>query len=84
MVTKVQSWIKECIKNHQGCALEQGNQSPKFQGSHPSRLIRLDGDQDDVVRLASPSMPVQFAALSYCWGNTEQNVTLTSNLSSRH
>lgn len=29
-------------------------------------------------------MPVEFAALSYCWGNAEQNVTLTSNLSSRH
>jgi hypothetical protein len=49
----------------------------------PTRLIMLDVSIADHVRLVSPTELVPYIALSYCWGSSEQNKTLNSNVKDR-
>jgi hypothetical protein len=49
----------------------------------PTRLIKLEEGSTRIVRLVSPMSSVQFVALSYCWGTSQQSTTTKSNLSSR-
>jgi hypothetical protein len=47
-------------------------------------MIKLDLGRNDIICLASPATPVKYAALSYCWGTTRQDVTNVANLSDRY
>ncbi|KAF1970491.1 hypothetical protein BU23DRAFT_442470, partial [Bimuria novae-zelandiae CBS 107.79] len=64
--------ISRCSKEHDACQ-EYTNSNRKM----PTRLLRVDQDS---MRLVSHAERVRFAALSYCWGTTEQYTTTTANL----
>jgi len=69
-------WIDACSQTHERCISRRTD-------FHPSRLIQLAEDVTQGVRLYTPTHPVKYAALSYCWGSTPQASTNTSNVASR-
>ncbi|KAH8732031.1 heterokaryon incompatibility protein-domain-containing protein [Phaeosphaeriaceae sp. PMI808] len=45
------------------------------------RVIKIDQNQSQAVRIVSPTSPVQFLALTYCWGASQQSKTTKANIS---
>ena len=74
MVSKIRGWIDECTEHHDRCVKYTQNQT-----FVPKRLINLKGH----CRLESAESPVQYAALSYCWGRIEQPSTTKFNVALR-
>ncbi|KAF2629229.1 HET-domain-containing protein, partial [Macroventuria anomochaeta] len=72
---EIKAWIDQCRDTHQVCSTSANEGT-----SRPKRLLRLDKD----ICLASPTEPVRFAALSYCWGTNKQPITTNANLTTRY
>ena len=75
MASKIQGWIDECTKHHDRCVGPTINKV-----FVPKRLINVKGH----CRLESAMAPVQYAALSYCWGPIVQPSTTKSNITRRY
>jgi hypothetical protein len=74
MIKKITAWIDECLSAHTACAVSTaGGQFI------PKRLLKLDGD----ISITSPTEPVRYTALSYCWGTCGQPMTTRANLAVR-
>jgi hypothetical protein len=84
MVKKIQAWMNVCTDNHDQCARARISSSHQDEDFVPSRLIKIGMDLTSVTQLTSLTTPVRYAALSYCWGSTNQLVTTTSNVSARY
>ncbi|PKY08883.1 hypothetical protein P168DRAFT_25758 [Aspergillus campestris IBT 28561] len=72
--------IDDCTANHPDCKPREGLDLP-------SMLLHVSGaSMSPTVRLVKASdidvVPVRYVCLSYCWGNTQPNVTTTSRLDS--
>ena len=79
MVRKVRHWIDNCVKNHK-CSIKIRDET-----FVPTRLVELLGDAPEKLRLVLPTAPVEYVALSYCWGHKTQSTTTTKeNLDLRH
>lgn len=76
---KIKGWIDMCESHHTPCVNGQSTDT-----DFPRRLIRLPKDGNLSARLVEPEVPVQFAALSYCWGRTPQPSTTRANVLPRH
>ncbi|KAK5655737.1 hypothetical protein OQA88_5274 [Cercophora sp. LCS_1] len=69
------TWLTTCETSHK-CR-------PPPTGPPPTRLIDLTSLPTLRIITASPSQPLQYAALTYCWGGPQPSSTTTSNLSTR-
>ncbi|KAJ4986559.1 heterokaryon incompatibility protein [Stagonosporopsis vannaccii] len=76
MTSRIQEWIDTCIKDHVNCIA-----SALKKGFVPKRLIQIDPHS---CRLVSPTSPVRYAALSYCWGLIQQPSTKKINVDVRY
>jgi hypothetical protein len=81
-LVRLKSWIDHCASDHPDCAHGK-SQGQTLQRFVPSRLIRLGDNTLGHVQLVSTTTPVQYVALSYCWGSTKQPGTTKSNISSQ-
>jgi hypothetical protein len=81
-LVRLKSWIDRCVSDHADCALGKNHGQP-LQSFVPTRLIKLGNNSSSHVQLVSIAHPVQYVALSYCWGTTKQPGTNQSNISSR-
>ncbi|KAF2111545.1 heterokaryon incompatibility protein-domain-containing protein [Lophiotrema nucula] len=77
LLSMMKRWVNDCSKSHEQCA-HPGH------GFTPTRLMHLAEGDMHYSRLSSPTCPVRFAALSYCWGTSAQSKTLKSNLLDRY
>jgi hypothetical protein len=72
---KMKRWINNCATSHDQCALLE-------QKHMPTRLIQLSNHG---ARLMSPTIPVRYAALTYCWGSSTQSTKTTkTNVTARY
>jgi hypothetical protein len=74
--TLMKGWIDRCFTTH--------NHPPAKPHFKPTRLIRLAKNEIEGAQLCSPTMPVEFAALSYRWGSDNESRTLQENLAERY
>lgn len=71
----MRGWLKSCTENHLQCIVQSRGKCL------PTRLIRISEDPDGYLQLnlvlveEEYDHPVQYAALSYCWGG-KQALTL--------
>jgi hypothetical protein len=72
----IRRWVCECSVSHESCALPQ-------QDFVPTRLIQLTEGDEHSARIYLPTHPVQFSALTYCWGLSPQSKTTKANISAR-
>lgn len=79
---RMKQWFDTCASDHPDCRLG-ANPGDPLQAVLPKRLIRLDDRFPDRVQLVSVVEPVQYLALSYCWGTSKQRETNKSNLLAR-
>jgi len=75
-VPKIIEWLANCKSNHMQCRTHSD--------FVPTRLIEICGTERQTVRISSPTVPVDWLALSYCWGTTKQSVTTSSNIHLRY
>jgi hypothetical protein len=70
-------WIRRCKKH--SCCKDSRN------WQRPARLIDVgDKNSKDVrIYIINPESPVEYAALSYCWGNDQESKTIRSRLEQR-
>lgn len=81
----MKKWIQQCTCDHSICVEDLP------QVMMPTRLIELDERSTTHARLievhenatSSPISVIRYAALSYCWGTSQQDGTTRSNLLSR-
>ncbi|EXJ66666.1 uncharacterized protein A1O5_10337 [Cladophialophora psammophila CBS 110553] len=78
-LVRIKNWINDCVDNHEQCAAAAPQNI-----FIPSRLIKVEDNALNIVHLASPTQPVRFAALSYCWGKGKQHITTKNNVRSRY
>lgn len=69
------SWLSDCVAGHRRCAGEESHQLP-------SRLLEVGSN--DIVRVVTPSNPVPYVCLSYCWGGDQQVKSTRSNIAMHH
>lgn len=69
------SWLSDCAAGHKRCAGEDSHQLP-------SRLLEIMAN--DTVRVVTPSHPVPYTCLSYCWGGDQQVKSTRSNIAAHH
>jgi hypothetical protein len=81
-VATLTNWITHCDAGHLDCSTDRLHRQIE-QSFVPTRLVKLEDHLDQYVRLVSPSGPVRYIALSYCWGTSEQSRTLRANIQSR-
>ena len=75
LAARIRGWMNECSKKHSSC-----KQYASKARIMPKRLLRVNGSN---MCLISPSVSVPFAALSYCWGSTQQSTTTNDNIAER-
>jgi hypothetical protein len=77
----IRRWIDRCNRKHDGC----GTIRRRLHQKNPSRLIRVNGSNTDNITICVPDHddPVDYAALSYCWGGDQQSKTTSENLERR-
>ncbi|KAH7063883.1 heterokaryon incompatibility protein-domain-containing protein [Paraphoma chrysanthemicola] len=76
LLGKLEIWLSNC-DTHPECVPVGGD-------FVPARLICITDDADDYdIRVSSSTDRVPYAALSYCWGSSEQPTTTKANLSAR-
>jgi hypothetical protein len=78
----IQRWINRCNREHDEC----GAIRRRLHQKNPSRLIRVSELNTENIIICVPDHddPVDYAALSYCWGGDQQSTTTTSaNLARR-
>ncbi|KAK9420684.1 putative heterokaryon incompatibility protein [Seiridium unicorne] len=68
---KIQEWIQECSTKHLACRKPSGSRGRNSPG--PKRLVDTGALDDEISpRLIEwpldPNQPVEYCALSYCWG----------------
>jgi hypothetical protein len=71
----MKDWIDRCRIEHR--------HTPLRYDCKPTRLLKLMQDGVESVRLCSPVVPVDFAALSYRWGLGKQSETTSRNVLER-
>jgi len=81
-IAKVKEWIHTCDSEHTKCSVHDGSGSTA-RAFVPTRLMMLASSTNTIVRLVSLTEPVQYVALSYCWGSSEQSKTTKSNVEAR-
>jgi hypothetical protein len=81
-ISQLKGWIQECDSSHDNCSVRHTS-SRTTQAFVPTRLIMLGPSTTEHVQLVSPTEPVHYVALSYCWGSSEQSRTLKSNVEMR-
>ena len=75
VIDKIKSWTDTCVSSHPVCATDRA--------FVPTRVIELDERQTDTVRLSSPKAPMQWIALAYCWGTSQQSKTTKDDILTR-
>ncbi|KAB5536228.1 heterokaryon incompatibility protein-domain-containing protein [Coniochaeta sp. 2T2.1] len=71
--------LRACVEGHGAC-VEGHGACTSNETARPARLLHIDGE---TLRLVSGGLshPVDYTALSYCWGTTEPFTTLSTNIS---
>jgi hypothetical protein len=74
----IRRWIDRCNRKHDEC----GAIRRRLPQKNPSRLIRVRESNAGNIIICVPDHddPVDYAALSYCWGGDQQSKTTTANL----
>jgi hypothetical protein len=80
-IAKIKVWIEKCDNGHECMSSKRKNQP--YKPFRPTRLIEVEPDNSNTVKLDCSSKPAKYAALSYCWGMSVQSTTTKSNLSAR-
>jgi hypothetical protein len=69
-----EDWLTSCVQKHQKCREVEDV-------FVPPRLLRVTCAQDEVHLVSMDvTMPVPYAALSYCWGGDQLSKTVKSNV----
>ncbi|KAH7076257.1 heterokaryon incompatibility protein-domain-containing protein [Paraphoma chrysanthemicola] len=77
LLGKLKAWLLNC-DTHSECVSMEGD-------FVPARLICITDEADGYdTRVSSPTDQVRYAALSYCWGSSEQPTTTKANLPARY
>ena len=73
------NWIRECRKSHESC---QKLGQFKEHSQAPTRLLDVSQSNEDFIKLVllPNNNPVEYAALSYCWGGCNNFVSTASTL----
>jgi hypothetical protein len=72
-ISRVSSWVADCLTRHDGCRLPNPNFVPR-------RLVNVSSWNDDTEPfLFEPKVPCAYVALSYCWGVDISEVPATTN-----
>jgi hypothetical protein len=82
VVRQMIQWIAKCVLDHGDCAIGAIRGDPPH-AVVPKRLVEVDTNSPAHVRLVSLPEPVQYLALSYCWGTSKQQGTTKNNLAMR-
>lgn len=70
--TLARKWLGSCLDSHEDCRLE-GLNPPDFR---PTRVIEIQKSHPSWhVRLFRPTTPIDYVALSYCWGGPQTMLT---------
>lgn len=71
---RAKQWLSHCVQNDAPCR-------PQDASFMPRHLINVGSSHElQEPFLFKPSVPVQYACLSYCWGvNVDQNMKTTTN-----
>jgi hypothetical protein len=69
MVSFVQRKLQECLRDH---SYKCGEWSARGEPQRPARLLEVENDAVRLVGFDSNTMADQYAALSYCWGSSEE------------
>ncbi|KAH6887075.1 heterokaryon incompatibility protein-domain-containing protein [Thelonectria olida] len=76
----IRSWIQGCLHNHESCKESMaGNFVNDEDGPQlPTRVLDICGADTGIISLVeSKGLKAKFCALSYCWGNGQDNVLTT-------
>ncbi|KAK4618354.1 hypothetical protein CLAFUW4_12223 [Fulvia fulva] len=66
LATRIRAWLRTCEKYHRACR-------PSSTWTMPDRVLDLGLGPDSKIRLIRcAALSHSYAALSYCWGSTEQ------------
>jgi hypothetical protein len=63
-------WLKHCVESHPGCTIPDST-------FVPNRLIDVGQEGTDPFLKDTNLESVHYAALSYCWGATQNTLTTT-------
>jgi hypothetical protein len=77
-VVKVRRWLHECLSEHETCQKYSGKAS-----TVPKRLIDVGNSFTSPFLHDLNGNTVKYVTLSYCWGNSWNSMTTTSNIDAR-
>jgi hypothetical protein len=70
----LREWLHDCDRNHARC-----DRDPDLhvvaQTELPTRLVEIGARPSSIIRVIHPKSAVQYAAVSYRWGNVSQYLT---------
>jgi hypothetical protein len=80
-ISHIRRWIDRCNRKHDEC----GAIRRRLHQKNPSRLIRVSELNTENIIICVPDHddPVDYAALSYCWGGDQPSQTTSANLERR-
>lgn len=69
MVSFIQTQLQDCLGHHSsGCEPLSTADEPQW----PARLLEIERDSVRLIDFNNETMPGQYAALSYCWGDPSE------------
>jgi hypothetical protein len=79
-ISHIRQWIDRCDRKH-----ECGNIGRRLHPKNPSRLIRVSemDTENIIICVTGHEDPVDYAALSYCWGGDQPSKTTRANYEGR-
>jgi hypothetical protein len=67
----LRQWLHDCDFNHPRCDRDPDVHGPA-QTELPTRLVEIGAQSSSTIRVVHPKEAVQYAAVSYRWGNVSQ------------